>query len=167
MANSQFIVLFQGDDTDFIGNQEITVELKTGLDISKCSAHFKFLDFVQDFETIPEDGKLRLVFPEESTREFPLGAMDAEIWLVDQNGKRRTVANRIHIVVTKCLAEAYCNECEQAITVVISNNSLTWDAITKPLTANDVFDIECSDWEFRKIVARAWKLLGGGVKNEN
>ncbi len=167
MANSQFIVLFRGDDTDFVGNQQIVVELQTELDISGCSAHFKFLDFSQDFATIPDDKRLFLVFPAESTKDFPLGAMDGELWLVDAEGKRRTIANRIHIVVTKCVDEAYDNDSEQAITVVINSNSLKWENIEKPFSDSDVFDMESSDWQFRKVVAKIHEALGGKVINND
>lgn len=135
MAYTQYIVLFRGDDTDFTGNQEIAIKLETEMSLEGVSAHFKFLDFEQDFDTIPEDKELRLVFSAEVTKQFPVGSMDAELYLVDGRRKRRTIANRIHIVVTQSVAEAYDNTDPQAITVSISGSGITWSSITgKPET---------------------------------
>ena len=57
----QYIVLFRGDDSDFVGNQQILLKLKTELDLTGCKAHFRFLDFKQDFDEIPADKTLELV----------------------------------------------------------------------------------------------------------
>ena len=134
-TRDNFFRIFKGDDTNFIGNQELIVELQTTLDISQCSAHFKFLGFTQDFETIPADKKLHIVISAEQSQNFPIGCADACVWLIDQNEKRRTVANRIHMVVTNNIAEAYDPDDEQAITVVIkggggSGGSTAWEDIT-------------------------------------
>lgn len=118
-----YLILFKGDDSDFIGNQNIVLNINTDLDLTGCKAHFKFLDFAQDFNEIPENKQLELVFPKSQTEKFPLGAMDAELWLEDSEGKRRTVSNRIHIVVTNSVLEAYNNEDTQAITVTIESGS--------------------------------------------
>lgn len=134
----QYLVLFKGDDSDFTGNQKILLKLETELDLAGCKAHFRFLDFKQDFNEIPADKTLELVFPKASTSNFPTGAMDAELWLEDSTGKRRTVANRIHIVVTLSVDAAYDNDDPQAITVVITSGSaegVSWNNITgKPST---------------------------------
>ena len=134
----QYIVLFRGDDSDFVGNQQIFLKLETELDLTECKAHFRFLDFKQDFDEIPADKTLELVFPKASTANFPIGAMDAELWLEDSTGKRRTVANRIHVVVTNSVKQAYDNDDPQAITVVITSGSaesISWNNITgKPST---------------------------------
>ena len=135
---NQYIVLFKGDDSDFVGNQQILLKLETELDLTGCKAHFRFLDFKQDFDEIPADKTLKLVFPKAQTAKFPLGAMDAELWLEDSTGKRRTVANRIHVVVTNSVKQAYDNDDPQAITVVITTGSvesISWNNITgKPST---------------------------------
>ena len=134
----QYIVLFRGDDSDFVGNQQILLKLETELDLTGCKAHFRFLDFKQDFDEIPTDKTLELVFPKSSTANFPIGEMDAELWLEDSIGKRRTVANRIHVVVTNSVKQAYDNDDPQAITVVITSGSaesISWNNITdKPST---------------------------------
>ena len=116
----KYFVIFRGDDTDFPGNQELVIEIDTTRDLTGCSAHFSFQGFVQDFAEIPADRKLRLVIPNSETGKFALGAADARLWLT--NGQKiRTVENRIHIVVTNRVEEAYDNDDPQAITVNITN----------------------------------------------
>ena len=124
----QYIVLFKGDDSDFQGNQSIDVVIDTKLDTTGMKAHFRFMDFVQDFDSIPENKTLRLVFPNAKTSEFPLGAADATMRLEDASGKFRTVSNRIHVVVTNSVPEAYDNEDNQSITVTVKG-TVTWDMI--------------------------------------
>jgi len=179
MVKPVFIVLFRGDDSDFQGNQDIEVKVETDMDLTGIKAHFSLLSFRQDFDTIPDDRTLRLTFGADETRKMPLGSFDATLWLEDTNGNRRTVSNRIHVVVTNSVREAYENESAQAVTVVVSGaanfvktvNGVKPDADgnvdvnVKPLTVSDVFDMECNDWDFRKVVARMWSAFGGKVVN--
>ena len=123
-----YIVLFRGDDTDFVGNQEIIVKITTERDISGCKAYFKYMGNIQTFDEIPEDKELHLVFSREQTKEMPLGTWDAELYLIDENGKRMTVNNRIHMLVTNSVREAYFPDDPQAISVVISANKYIEDA---------------------------------------
>lgn len=125
-----YLILFRGDDTDFEGNQNIDITLSSEMDLSDKKAHFKFLDFTQDWETIPEDKILHLVIPNAQTSKFPLGAMDAKLWLEDSQGRVRMVDNRIHIVVTDRVEEAYNNDDPQAITVVVSGGAVSWETLT-------------------------------------
>lgn len=124
----QYIVLFKGDDSDFQGNQSVDIVIDTELDTTGMKAHFRFMDFVQDFDSIPENKTLSLVFPNAKTSEFPLGAADATLRFEDASGKFRTVSNRIHIVVTNSVPEAYDNEDSQSITVTVKG-TVTWDMI--------------------------------------
>lgn len=156
----RYIVLFKGDDSDFSQNQTIDIFLQTDIDTTGCKAHFQFMDFKQDFDEIPADKKLHLVFPSDKTKDFPLGAADAKLWL-EKNGKIRTASNRIHIVVTNSVKEAYDPDDQQAITVVITGGTY------HPLSQTDIFDMECNDWEFRKVVAKLWETLGGKVLNND
>ena len=116
-----YIVLFKGDDSDFAWNQNIEITLETEMDLTDFRAKFSFMDFTQEFADITSK-KLVLVFPATATSSFPLGAADASIVLYDSDGKARTIANRIHMIVTKCVDEAYANEDPQAITVSISSS---------------------------------------------
>ena len=123
-----YIVLFRGDDTDFVGNQEIIVKITTERNISGCKAYFKYMGNIQTFDEIPENKELHLVFSHEQTKEMPLGTWDAELYLIDENGKRMTVNNRIHMLVTNSVGEAYCPDDPQAVSVVISANKYIEDA---------------------------------------
>ena len=123
-----YIVLFRGDDTDFVGNQEIVVKITTERNISGCKAYFKYMGNIQTFDEIPEDKELHLVFSREQTKEMPLGTWDAELYLIDENGKRMTVNNRIHMLVTNSVREAYFPDDPQAVSVVISANKYIEDA---------------------------------------
>ena len=123
-----YIVLFRGDDTDFVGNQEIIVKITTERNISGCKAYFKYMGNIQTFDVIPEDKELHLVFSHEQTKEMPLGTWDAELYLIDENGKRMTVNNRIHMLVTNSVGEAYFPDDPQAVSVVISANKYIEDA---------------------------------------
>ena len=123
-----YIVLFRGDDTDFVGNQEIIVKITTERNISGCKAYFKYMGNIQTFDEIPQDKELHLVFSREQTKEMPLGTWDAELYLIDENGKRMTVNNRIHMLVTNSVREAYFPDDSQAVSVVISANKYIEDA---------------------------------------
>lgn len=118
-CKNKYFVIYRGDDTDFPGNQELIIELNTTRDLTGCKAHFSFQGFTQDFDEIPADKKLHLVIPNSATEKFALGAADAKLWLTNGT-KIRTVENRIHIVVTNRVDEAYDNDDPQAITVTIS-----------------------------------------------
>ena len=123
-----YIVLFRGDDTDFVGNQEIVVKITTERNISGCKAYFKYMGNIQTFDEIPEDKELHLVFSREQTKDMPLGTWDAELYLIDENGKRMTVNNRIHMLVTNSVREAYFPDDPQSVSVVISANKYIEDA---------------------------------------
>lgn len=123
-----YIVLFRGDDTDFVGNQEIIVKITTERDISGCKAYFKYMGNIQTFDEIPQDKELHLVFSREQTNDMPLGTWDAELYLIDENGKRMTVNNRIHMLVTNSVREAYFPDDPQSVSVVISANKYIEDA---------------------------------------
>lgn len=123
-----YIVLFRGDDTDFVGNQEIIVKITTERNISGCKAYFKYMGNIQTFDVIPENKELHLVFSREQTKDMPLGTWDAELYLIDENGKRMTVNNRIHMLVTNSVREAYFPDDPQAVSVVISANKYIEDA---------------------------------------
>ena len=127
-----YIVLFRGDDTDFVGNQEIIVKITTERNISGCKAYFKYMGNIQTFDEIPEDKELHLVFSREQTKEMPLGTWDAELYLIDENGKRMTVNNRIHMLVTNSVREAYFPDDPQTVSVVISANKYVEDAEVSP-----------------------------------
>ena len=155
-----YIVLFKGDDSDFEGNQSVDIVINTELDTTGMKAHFRFMDFVQDFPSIPENKTLSLVFPNAKTSEFPLGAADATLRFEDASGKFRTISNRIHIVVTNSVNEAYDNEDSQSITVTVKG-TVTWDmiegkpTIPEPITIDPALSPTSENPVQNKVVSKA------------
>ena len=133
----QYIVLFCGDDSNFVGNQTIFIELETDLDTTGCKAHLKYISKTFTWNAIPEDKRLELVFSAEETKAMPLGDWDAELWLEDAQGRRRTVSNQIRIRVTKSVGDAYWSEDPQSIKASIGNAFDYNNAYNKP-TLNGV-----------------------------
>lgn len=128
----QYIVLFSGDDSNFVGNQTIFIELETDIDTTGCKAHLKYISKTFTWNAIPEDKRLELVFSAEETKAMPLGDWDAELWLEDAQGRRRTVSNQIRIRVTKSVGDAYGNEAPQSIKASIGNAFDYNNAYNKP-----------------------------------
>lgn len=176
----KYIVLFKGDSSNFSGNQEIVIRLDTEMSLAHYKATFRFFDFEYQFEEIPESKELVLVFPNIKTREFPIGAANATLVLQDPLGRTRTLSNRINIVVTNSVEEAYCNDDQQAISVVVTGQNyvksvngvrpgIDGDVSVPefhPFSDSDVFDMNCNDWDFRQTLARLWKACGGSTINE-
>ena len=133
----QYIVLFCGDDSNFVGNQTIFIELETDIDTTGCKAHLKYISKTFTWDAIPEDKRLELVFSAEETKAMPLGDWDAELWLEDAQGRRRTVSNQIRIRVTKSVGDAYWSEDPQSIKASIGNAFDYNNAYNKP-TLNGV-----------------------------
>ena len=128
----QYIVLFCGDDSNFVGNQTIFIELETDIDTTGCKAHLKYISKTFTWQAIPEDKRLELVFSAEETKAMPLGDWDAELWLEDAQGRRRTVSNQIRIRVTKSVEDAYWSGDPQAIKASIGNAFDYNNAYNKP-----------------------------------
>lgn len=133
----QYIVLFCGDDSNFVGNQTIFIELETDIDTTGCKAHLKYISKTFTWDAIPEDKRLELVFSAEETKAMPLGDWDAELWLEDAQGRRRTVSNQIRIRVTKSVGDAYWSEDPQSIKASIGNSFDYNNSYNKP-TLNGV-----------------------------
>lgn len=133
----QRIVLFSGDDSNFVGNQTIFIGLDTEIDITGCKAHIKYIGKTFTWDTIPSDHRLELVFSAEETKNMPLGDWNAELWLEDAQGRRRTVDNQIRIRVTKSVDDAYRSEDPQSIKASIGNKFNYNNAYNKP-TLNGV-----------------------------
>lgn len=104
------IILFRGDDTDFRNNENIIIEIDTELSLEGYKAYFEFLGYVQEFETIPDDKKLHLVFPREKTEKFPFCLSYGKLWIENADGKRRTISNRIYVCVTSSTELAYSSD---------------------------------------------------------
>ena len=162
--HNKYFVIYRGDDTDFPGNQELVIELKTDRDLSGCKAHFSFQGYKIDFDKIPEDKRLSIVFPSKETKNFSIGHSFASLRITHGEGdnlKVLTLSNSIDILVTNNVHEAYDNYSPKAITVAISGGGC------HSLTDEDIFDMECNDWNSRNVVAILWKNLGGKVLNND
>lgn len=104
------IILFRGDDTDFRNSENISIEIDTELSLEGCKAYFEFLGYVQEFESIPDNKKLHLVFPKERTVKFPLCISFGKLWIENADGKRMTISNRINVCVTNSTELAYSSD---------------------------------------------------------
>lgn len=125
-AYNDRIVIFRGDDTDFVSGDEIELTLCTSLDLTNCKAHLKFIDFQHDWDSVPSDNILKFSIPHETTQEFPFCAVNAKLWVTDANGKIRTIQNDILVVITNKVREVYKSS------VIIRDNTaegLTQDGI--------------------------------------
>lgn len=97
------IEIFKGDDSDFSLNQRISVKLITDLDITGMTAEVQVYDYVQRYNPIPTNKRLPLTFPSTVTKNFPLGRCMAKIRLFDAEGRRRTIENKLSIIVTNSI----------------------------------------------------------------
>lgn len=125
-AYNDRIVIFRGDDTDFVSGEEIELTLCTSLDLTNCKAHLKFIDFQYDWDSVPSDNILKFSIPHETTQEFPFCAVNAKLWVTDSDGKIRTIQNDILVVITNKVKDVYKSS------VIIRDNTaevLTQDGI--------------------------------------
>ena len=99
MNTKSIIEIFRGDDSDALGYQTIVGTIHTDLDLSGCKAVFRYLGFFQEFDPIPEDGKLTIVIPSASSMQFPPGLGYASLKVYDIDRKVRTFTNRIPVFV--------------------------------------------------------------------
>lgn len=138
--NEKPIVIYQGDDTDFIGNPRVYLELETDLDLDGVTAKFEFLGVEKTFDVIPETKLLAVEFTKEETKTFPVGNAFASLKLTDSEGKVRTVSDDIKILVTDDVDIAYNIATESIINLSVKA-SYPWDEITgKPhIIASELF----------------------------
>lgn len=106
------IVIMQGDDSNAIGLEPITISVATPLDLTGCEIVFSFLGFTQKFtdsEFTVEDGKVKLTVTIDKTvsASFPLGFQFASVSITDTDGKNRMLNNKILTLVTNNPAFAY------------------------------------------------------------
>lgn len=99
MNTKSIIEIFRGDDSDALGYQTIVGTIHTDLDLTGCKAVFRYLGFFQEFDPIPEDGKLTIVIPSASSMQFPPGLGYASLKVYDIDRKVRTFTNRIPVFV--------------------------------------------------------------------
>ena len=130
------IVLYRGDDTDFMGNQDIKVSLDTELDLTGCTVHFTLLGLKRVITELDEGYSFTLTFSRDDTKDFPTGEVYAALWIEDAQSRRRTVADNIRFIITNNAQFAY-HDSEQFITLVIEGSipNVEWQNIeNKPTT---------------------------------
>lgn len=99
----EYLEIFKGDDSDFSLNQRISIKLLCDYDLSGMTAEVQVYDYIQTYNPIPANKRLPLVFPAAVTKKFPLGRCMAKIRLFDKDGKRRTVENKLGVIITNSI----------------------------------------------------------------
>jgi hypothetical protein len=110
----QYLVLFRGDDSNFELNQRLYVEVETDVDISGCSLFFSMMGITKEL-ALDEKGLAEISFSSDETKSMPIGMFDASMYLVDKDGRRRTLSNKLAVKVTTNVAEAY--DCYATISI--------------------------------------------------
>ena len=110
----QYLVLFRGDDSNFELNQKLYVSVETEVDISGCSLFFSMMGVTKEL-SLDEKGLAQISFSSDETKNMPIGIFDASMYLVDKDGRRRTLSNKLAVKVTTNVAEAY--DCYATISI--------------------------------------------------
>lgn len=110
----QYLVLFRGDDSNFELNQKLYVAVETEVDISGCSLFFSMMGVTKEL-ILNKDGLAEISFSSEETKYMPIGIFDASMYLIDKDGRRRTLSNKLAVKVTTNVAEAY--DCYATISI--------------------------------------------------
>ena len=102
----------QGDDSNAIGLEPITISINTALELTGCKIVFSFLGFTQTFtddQFVVEDGKVKLTvtIDKNASASFPLGYQFASVSITDTNNKNRMLNNKILTLVTNNTDLAY------------------------------------------------------------
>lgn len=181
--------IFKGDDTGGRFGRSVLVEIEAaeGISLDGCRAEFELCGIVKGIAAPLVKGEVREVqFSAEETSAMCIGITNAAFRVFDPDGKVRTFSNTIPVRITDAVSEVYSEN--EAVTIMVGGG-INWANITgKPnivLTVNNLppdangnvnvqggggitgtFDMECSDWDFRRVVAEVWKAMGGTVVNE-
>lgn len=110
----QYLVLFRGDDSNFELNQKLYVSVETEVDISGCSLFFSMMGVTKEL-VLNKDGLAEISFSSDETKGMPIGIFDASMYLIDKDGRRRTLSNKLAVKVTTNVAEAY--DCYATISI--------------------------------------------------
>ena len=101
------IVIFRGDDSNFVSDDTISLQICTEIDLTNCKAHFEFLGYTMDWDTIPSDNILYLKFSKDVSKEFPICSAFGCLWVENADGLKRTLNNRILIIISNRVYETY------------------------------------------------------------
>lgn len=98
---SSVITIFKGEDSDFANLNDITINIKTDLDLSGYTGEFCFLGVRRVFtEEEFQTKKLNLVFTAEETKGFCLGQNYGIFYIYDTEGNKATLCKVILDVVS-------------------------------------------------------------------
>jgi hypothetical protein len=150
---TNYITIVRGDSTDALGYNTIPCTVNTTLDLTGATVVFSFLDFKQVFTNVVSGEPFNIVIPWEETKKFPVGVQFASLYVIDEEGRRRTFNNMIPVKVTLCPMPDEGN-------VEVEFNPI------EQIMEGDNFDMYCSDWEFRQQFAFLVKKLGATTTNE-
>lgn len=164
MSNS--LVVYKGDDTagEFGRHLQFTIKAMEGMSLEGCTARFTVHNIEKTWTDITPGQKVEIVYTHDETAGMPVGAAYGVFRIIDRNGCIRTFEDSIPFLVTDDIRQVY--PCSSSVTVIVGQ-LVKWGDIQKPFTSEDEFDMLCSDWKFRKCVARLWKAMGGSVINDD
>ena len=145
--DKSLIQIFRGDDTDGLGYQSIQGKITTTLDLTGCRAVFRYLGFTQEFDPIPENGRITITMPASATSKFPPGLGYASLRVYDSEGKVRTFTNRIPVFVTVYAP----SECGGEFEVVFNGGNLELE----PLKIKSVNGYRIYDGYLEQIIDKA------------
>lgn len=98
---SSVITLFKGEDSDFANLNDITINIKTDLDLSGYTGEFFFLGVKRSFSAEElQTKKLNLVFTADETNGFCLGQNYGIFYIYDTEGNKATLCKVIFDVVS-------------------------------------------------------------------
>lgn len=151
------ILIYRGDNSNALGLQTINLKIKTELDLTGCTLFFKFLDFEESFTEFSEnetEQQFIISIDSETSFSFPLGLQHAVVYITDKDGRRRTLANDILVLVTDDLKTAY--DISNDIDVVIPSDY-------RNALIGTEFDEGSTIRELRKFVGKIGKTLGADI----
>jgi len=178
------LTIFKGDDTGGTVGKVISIRVDSDIPLADYVLTFSYCGVTRTFTNLVSGDTIEILFTHAETSTFPIGVNLATITITDDSGRIRTLANTLRIKVTENIAECYGVSSSQTqihIKISVSWNNITgkpttfppsvhshtWGQVAKPFTQDNVFDMECEDWAFRKIVADVFSQLGGKVINND
>lgn len=113
--------IYRGDDTDFRGESEFTLRIKSAANLTGCTVEVELLGYRKAFPA-SATGELvcPFVFTAKETAAMPLGIHVATVRVYDAKGRVRTINNSIRVKVTNVISEAYGEDDPNEVTLKIS-----------------------------------------------
>ena len=93
-----FITVIKGDDTNFVDDQFIVIYINANIDFTGFKAQFKIGDITIDYDDISSK-RINVVLSTEVTSALEVGKQYAELKLIDDEDRIRTVTSVIPIKV--------------------------------------------------------------------